>query len=115
MSHGAGKLGAMAVAATSVRFAEAALRLGEACRRADLVVPGFRSPPAHPTADRTLRRGSDGAPIVAVRVRGRTVRAVLTDMVEGVIAANRLSGPAADAARCDLSAAVGLPRRVRAA
>lgn len=99
----------MPVVATSVDFAAAAHRLADACRRLDLVLPGFRSPPGDPGADRTLRRRADGAVIVAVRVRGRTPRAVTTDLVEGVVAANRLSGPAADEARRHLFAAVGLP------
>lgn len=99
----------MPVAATSVHFADAAHRLAGACRRLDLVVPGFRSPPADPEAGRTLRRKADGTVIVAVRVRGRTRRAVVTDLVEGVVAANRLSGQAADEVRRQLWVAVGLP------
>jgi hypothetical protein len=37
--------------------------------------------------------------MVAVVVRGRPWPAVLADLVEGVVAANGLHGPAADAAR----------------
>jgi hypothetical protein len=40
-------------------------------------------------------------------LRGRPWPAVLADLVEGVVAANRLSGPAADQARAALWAAVG--------
>jgi hypothetical protein len=36
---------------------------------------------------------------VAIRVRGRAWVPVLSDMVEGVVAANRLVGPPADRAR----------------
>src|SRR5262245_20556212 len=99
----------MPVPATSVRFAEAAHRLAEVCRRLDLVVPGFRSPPADPSVDRALRRRPDGGVIVAVRVRGRSLRAVLADLVDGVVAANDLTGPAADEARRRLSDALGVP------
>jgi len=46
-----------------------------------------------------LRRRGDGAVMVAVRVRGRPWSAVISDMVEGVVVANRLSGSEADATR----------------
>ena len=52
-------------------------------------VPGFRSPPRLPGVDRSIRRRPDGAAVVAVRVHGRSIEAVVTDMVEGVLAANR--------------------------
>ena len=108
-------LARMPVPATSVRFAEAAHRLAGACRGLGLVAPDFRSPPADPAANRTLRRRADGSVIVAVRVRGRTLRAVVTDLVDGVIAANRLSGDAAAAARRELMGATGLPFPAQAA
>ena len=56
-----------------------------------LVVPGFRSPPRLPDADRTIRR-SAGEPIVAVRVRGRPFADVVADVVEGVLVANGIRG-----------------------
>jgi hypothetical protein len=101
--------------ASSLRFAEAARRLADACRAGGLVVPGFRSPPALAGAQRTLRRRPDGAVIVAVRVRGRTLDAVVADLVEGVIAANGLTGAEADAARAVLRAAVDGERPAQAA
>jgi hypothetical protein len=44
--------------------------------------------------------------VVAVALRDRPWPAVVADMVEGVVAANRLSGVRADAARTTLWAAV---------
>jgi len=77
------------VPADPVRFATAARRLGAEARRRGLAVPGFRSPPRLPGVERTIRHRPDGATVVAVRVHGRSLEAVVTDMVEGVLAANR--------------------------
>jgi hypothetical protein len=85
--------------ATSLRFAAAARSLGQTSRRRGLSVPGFRSPPRLPEVDRSLRRRSDGVAMVAIRIRGRPWMAVVSDMIEGVVAANRLRGPDADGAR----------------
>jgi len=71
-----------------------------------LHVPGFRSPPRLAGASRTIRRRPGGG-VVAVRVQGRPWVAVLADMVEGVVVANRLQGPAADRAREALWMAAG--------
>lgn len=103
---GLGHHGAMS--APSLRFAAAARALGEAARSLGLLVPGFRSPPRLDGVDRTLRRGGpDGDEIViAVRLAGRPWVSVLADMVEGVIVANRLTGPAAGTARTRLWSAV---------
>ena len=87
--------------ATSLRFAAAARALGRGARRSELVVPGFRSPPRLSDVDRSLKRRGDTA-TVAIRLRGRPWMAVVSDMVEGVIATNRLEGPAADQARSQL-------------
>jgi hypothetical protein len=92
-------------AASMVRFTAAARLLGHAARQLGLFGPGLRSPPRLVGADRTLRRRRDGC-TVAVRVRGRMWVAVLADMVEGVVVANRLRGPTADRAREALWAAV---------
>lgn len=83
--------------ASSVRFAHAARALGDAARERGLVVPAFRSPPRLVDVDRTIRRRRDGGATVSVRLRGRPWSAVLGDMVEGVVVANRLAG--ADAMR----------------
>jgi hypothetical protein len=80
----------------ALRFAEVARRLGAATHEAGLAVPAFRCPPRVPGADRTIRRYPGGA-VVSVRLRDRPFAEVVTDMVDGVVAANRV--PAADAPR----------------
>jgi hypothetical protein len=77
------------VPADPVRFAAAARRLGDEARRRGLVVPGFRSPPRLAGCQRSIRLRSDGAMVVAVRVHGRALDEVVTDMVDGILAANR--------------------------
>lgn len=79
-------------------FARSARCLQDAARAAGLTVPAFRSPPRRRDADRTIRRLAGGA-VVAVRVRERPGATVQHDMVEGVVAANRLEGAAADRIR----------------
>lgn len=86
-------------------FAQAARTLARAARQRDLEVPTFRCPPAIPV-DRTIRRGPRSA-VVAVRVKGRPFAAVAADLIEGVIVANRLSGPDALRVRGALWAALG--------
>jgi hypothetical protein len=80
----------------ALRFADVARRLGAAAHEAGLSVPAFRSPPRVPGAARTIRRYPAGA-VVSVRMRGRPFVDVVTDMVDGVLAANRV--PPADAPR----------------
>jgi hypothetical protein len=92
--------------ATSLRFAAAARVLGRVARRRGLDVPGFRSPPRLEGADRSLRRHASGAVTVSVRYRARPWPAVLADMIDGVVAANRLVGNAADRTRTALWSAV---------
>jgi hypothetical protein len=96
----------MAMEATSLRFASAARTLGQVARAQGLSVPGFRSPPRLDDVERSVRRRADGGATVAVRLRGRPWVAVLADMIEGVIVANRLSGPAATRARTALWSAI---------
>lgn len=79
-----------------MRFADVARRLGAATHAAGLAVPAFRCPPRVPEATRTIRRYPGGA-VVSVRLRGRPFDDVVTDMVDGVVAANRV--PEADAPR----------------
>jgi hypothetical protein len=90
---------------TLADFAQAARTLARAARARELVVPTFRCPPSIPV-DRSLRRTPRGA-VVAVRVKGRPFVAVAADLVEGVIVANRLSGPDALRVRGALWAALG--------
>jgi hypothetical protein len=82
------------VEAGALLFSQAARRLGAAARAAGLVVPAFRCPPRLAGARRTLRRYPGGA-VVAVRVKGRPYADVATDMVEGLLVVNRLTGDAA--------------------
>lgn len=86
-------------------FSDAARRLGAVARAGGLVVPTFRSPPGVPGARRTLRRHPGGA-VVSVVLRGRPFPEVAHDMVDGVVAANRLSGAPAARWRTALTAAL---------
>jgi hypothetical protein len=88
--------------AASLRFATAVRVLGQATRARGLEVPGFRSPPGVPGAERTVRRRAGGGATVAVRLHGRPFVAVLADMIEGVLVANRLSGTEATRVRTAL-------------
>jgi hypothetical protein len=90
---------------TSLRFARLARSLGEAARAQGLRAPAFRSPPRLAGVTRSIvRRGP--AVTVAVALRDRPWPAVVADMVEGVVAANRLAAVRADRARAALWAAV---------
>jgi len=104
LTHPVAMIGAMEPA-TTTRFALAARVLAQAARGLGLRAPSFRSPPRLVGADRTLLTRA-GRPTVAVRVRGRAWVPVLSDMVEGVVAANGLVGPPADRARDALWRAV---------
>jgi hypothetical protein len=87
--------------ASTVDFAQAARTIARHARRAGLSAPSFRCPPRLVGADRTIRRRRDGA-VVSVRVRDRPVAAVLADMIEGAVVANRLTPPQSDRMRADL-------------
>jgi hypothetical protein len=91
--------------ASTVDFAQAARTITRLVRGAGLRAPSFRCPPRVVGADRTIRRRPDGA-VVSVRVRDRPVAAVLADMIEGVVVANRLTTPRSDRVRADLWAAL---------
>jgi hypothetical protein len=100
--------------ASSLRFASAARTLGQVARARGLAVPGFRSPPRLDGVERSVRRRPDGGATIAVRLRGRPWVAVLGDMIEGVVVANRLTGSAAHQARNALWSGVE-PHELRAA
>lgn len=91
----------MPVQSSSLRFARAVQALATATRARGLTVPGFRSPPRLRGVQRSIKRFPGGA-TVAVVVRDRPWAAVLADLIEGVVAANGLGGPAADAVRSSL-------------
>jgi hypothetical protein len=81
-------------------FAVVVRRLNEAAARAGMRAPSFSSPPRIKSADRTIRWLEDGGVMVSVRRGRRAADAVVQDMIEGVVVANRLSGSEAeDAAR----------------
>ena len=63
---------------------------------------------------RTVRRHSQGA-VVAVQVKDRPWLAVLGDMIEGVVVANRLTPPQADRVRDQLWVAMGVEPAARVA
>lgn len=91
--------------ATSLQFAYAARTIADVARAHGLDPPTFRSPPSLSGVQRSLRRRG-GSATVSVRLRQRPWVAVLADMIDGVIAANRLSGAAADTVRTALWQAV---------
>jgi len=86
-------------------FAWAARVLANQAHRHGLKPPGFRTPPRIVGVDRSLRRIKDGV-VVSVALRDRPFLAVLSDMVEGVVAANRLVGREAETARTVLWSSV---------
>ena len=90
-----------ATPATTLDFAHLARVIARAAAHRSLVAPGFRCPPRIVGVDRTLRRFGDSA-TVAVRLNGRPVAAVAADMIDGVVAANRLAPPLADRLRREL-------------
>jgi hypothetical protein len=86
---------------STVDFAQAARAVTRDARRQGLIAPSFRCPPRLVGADRTIRRRGESA-VVSVRLRGRPRAAVLADIIEGVVAANRLTSPLADRLRTEL-------------
>jgi hypothetical protein len=92
--------------ARSVLFSASARLLAAEVRRLGLRSPSFRCPPRSDKVVRSLRRFPDGRAVVAVRVRGRDHGAVVADMIEGVMVANRLAGDEAIRVRSALVAAM---------
>jgi hypothetical protein len=62
------------------------------------MVPAFRCPPRVAGAQRTIRRYPGGA-VVAVQLKGRPFSEVAADMVDGVLAVNRLADEASSRMR----------------
>lgn len=87
--------------ATTLDFAHVARVLAQATAVRGLVIPGFRCPPRLVGVDRSLRRIGDSV-TVAVRLSGRPLVAVVADMIDGVVVANRLTPPLADRLRREL-------------
>jgi hypothetical protein len=84
-----------------MQFSHVARTLARETRRRGLVTPGFRCPPRIVGTQRTVRRHGGGVTI-AVQLKGRPFAAVVADMVEGVVVANRLTPPHADRVRTEL-------------
>jgi hypothetical protein len=95
-------------ASSTLQLAQAVQALARAARELGLVVPSYRSPPRLVGVLRSIRRW-DGGATVAVVVRGRPWPAVQADLIEGVVAANRLAPPASDRARAELWLALESP------
>ncbi len=93
---------------TTLRFVETARTLAATARAGGLDPPSFRSPPRVAGVRRTLRRFPGGV-VVSVVLRGRPFDEVASDMVDGVVAANHLSGAAASRWRAALTAALTAP------
>lgn len=96
----------MATNQSALDFAHAARVLGREARRRGLVAPSYRCPPRIVGVDRSLRRHQAGV-VVSVQLKGRPWVAVLSDMIEGVVVANRLQPPRADRVRAELWKVVG--------
>ncbi len=98
------------VGMTSLGFAAAARSLGQAARLRGLIVCDFVSPPRRDDLNRSIRyRPAPARPVVAVRLRNRPPNAVLADMIEGCVVANRLKGARADLIRSALWLSVNCP------
>jgi hypothetical protein len=93
------------VGVSALEFAVLARRLADEARRLGLVPPAFRSPPGLDGLRRAVRRHRGRGATVVVRREGRPAADVAADMVEGVVVANSLAGPRADACRAALAAA----------
>lgn len=74
-------------------FAEAGRQLCVVARGRHLDPVAFRAPPLDPSANRSLRRHVSGSVTVSVRLGDRPADDILTDMVEGILAANRTDDP----------------------
>ena len=94
----------------TLQFSSACRALSAAARAAGLQAPSFRSPPGVDGANRTIRRRGRGSAVLAVVIHGRPAEAVLSDLVEGVVVANRLGPREAVRARTLLWDAVATAR-----
>jgi hypothetical protein len=81
---------------SATEFSESVRTVVAVARRRGLRPPAFRSPPRLDGVDRSIQRRRNGVVTVAVRREDRPLAAIRSDVVEGVVAANRLSGEAAD-------------------
>ena len=105
LPHSVDVVDVVAARPATVMFAEAARVLSATARSDGLLTPSFRTPPRLLGLDRTVRRHPKGGSI-AVRVRGRPWPAVVADMIDGVVALNRLESARANRVRADMWDAV---------
>lgn len=101
--------------ARSIRFAEAVQTINRLARVEGWCTPSYRSPPGVPGTSRTIRRRADGSSVVAVLLHGRPWDGVVADLIEGVVVANALHGPAAERCRTLLWATLGSGEHLAAA
>lgn len=87
---------ATVVPTSAVQFSETVRQVVTLARRQGLRPPVFRSPPRLDGVDRSIRRRPNGTVVVAVRRAGRPLAAIQSDVIDGVVAANALTGSAAD-------------------
>ena len=86
--------GAATATATAMDFAYSARHLSARARTLGLHAHlSFRSPPKVLGTDRSLRLLPGGGAVIAVRLKVRPLIAVQADMVDGVIAANKIRDP----------------------
>ena len=90
------------VESQSVQFGEIARLVANRARSLGLAVPVFKSPPRIVGVSRTVRQRTDGQSVVAVSFRNRPLGAVISDLIEGVLVVNQLSGVPACRLRDDL-------------
>jgi uncharacterized protein YejL (UPF0352 family) len=90
-------------------FGDLAHSLAATARSAGLIPPSFRSPPHLSGRSRTVRRYGGGNCLVSVQTKGRDRSAVIEDMIEGVVVANKLTDGVATAARRTLAKAFAQP------
>lgn len=81
---------------TATQFSECVRIIVTLARRRGLRPPAFRSPPRIAGVDRSIQRRRNGSVMVAIRRGDRPFAAIQGDVIEGVVAANHLSGEPAD-------------------
>jgi hypothetical protein len=81
---------------SATQFSECVRTIVTLARRRGLRPPAFRSPPRIDGVDRSIQRRRNGSVMVAIRRGDRPYAAIQGDVIEGVVAANHLSGEPAD-------------------
>lgn len=84
------------VPVSAVEFSEAVRAVSTLARGEGLSVPVYRSPPRVAGLDRTIRRRGRASAVVSIRLGGRPLAAVRSDVIDAVVAANDLDPAPAD-------------------